>query len=367
MYIFLVLSLKGLAKFKAYSEIDAAPEEKARGITISTAHIEYESNQRHYAHIDCPGHADYIKNMITGAAQMDGAILVVSATDGQMPQTREHLLLAKQVGIENLVVFVNKIDTISEQEMLDLVEMEIRELLGKYGFNAEETPIVFGSALCALESKNPEIGVKSIEKLIDTIDNFIPTPKRLLDKPFLMGIEDVHTINGRGTVVTGKVERGIVNKGDEVEILGYSNPKKAIVTGIEMFHKNLDKSEAGDQIGALLRGIEKDEIRRGQVLAFPGSIKPSTKFVAQLYVLKKEEGGRHTPFVSNYRPQLYFRTADVNASFQFPKGLELVMPGDNVSLNVEMIFPLAIEKGSRFTVREGGKTIGTGIVSDITN
>ncbi len=361
-----VLSEKGGAKFKDYSDIDNAPEEKKRGITIATAHIEYETDNRHYAHVDCPGHADYIKNMITGAAQMDGAILVVSATDGQMPQTREHLLLAKQVGISNLVVFVNKVDAVDDKEMLELVEMEMRELLSKYGFDGETTPIVFGSALHALNGTRPEIGAEAIQKLMSTVDEAIPTPKRALDKPFLMSVEDVYHITGRGTVVTGKIERGVINKGDEIEIVGYNPTIKTTVTGVEMFHKEMDRAEAGDQVGALLRGLKRDDVRRGQVLAAVGTIKPTKKFNVQLYVLSKEEGGRHTPFVDNYRPQIYFRTADVAASFSFlDKGVEMAMPGESVNLSVELISPLAIEEGSRFTVREGGKTVGTGIVTKI--
>lgn len=359
-----VLAESGGAQFKDYGDIDNAPEERARGITIATAHVEYETGNRHYAHIDCPGHADYIKNMITGAAQMDGAILVVSAPDGQMPQTREHLLLAKQVGIKNLVVFVNKVDAVPDKEMLELVEMEIRELLAKYGF-ADETPIVFGSALHALQGTEPAIGRESIEKLMQTVDSSIPTPERALDKPFLMAIEDVYQIHGRGTVVTGRVERGCVNKGDEVEIVGHGTVHKTVITGVEMFHKELDRGEAGDQIGALLRGIDRDGVRRGQVLCVPGTVRPYRKFSAQLYILTKEEGGRHTPFHGNYRPQMYFRTADVTASLKLPEGTEIVMPGDNISCEVELISPLAVEKGSRFTIREGGKTVGTGIVADL--
>lgn len=315
--------------------------------------------------MDCPGHADYIKNMITGAAQMDGAILVVSATDGQMPQTREHLLLAKQVGISNLVVFINKVDAVDDKEMLELVEMEIRDLLGKYGFDSEKTPIVFGSALHALNGTKPEIGTQAIEKLMETVDEAIPTPQRALDKPFLMSVEDVYHITGRGTVVTGKVERGVINKGEEVEIVGLNPTIKSTITGIEMFHKDMDRAEAGDQIGALIRGLKREDVRRGQVLAAIGTIKPVKKFSAQLYVLSKEEGGRHTPFVDNYRPQIYFRTADIASAFTFVDGIEMAMPGDNVKLNVELNAPLAIEEGSRFTVREGGKTVGTGIVVKI--
>ena len=311
------MSKSGQAKFKDYGEIDSAPEEKARGITISTAHVEYETAKRHYAHVDCPGHADYIKNMITGAAQMDGAILVVSATDGQMPQTREHILLAKQVGVKSMVVFVNKVDAVDDKEMLELVEMEIRELLDKYGYCGTSVPIIFGSALHALQGTSPGIGEDSIQKLLQTIDEFIPTPERVLDKPFLMAVEDVHHISGRGTVVTGKVERGSITKGEDVEIIGYGPTVRTTVTGVEMFRKELDRGEAGDQIGALLRGLKREDVRRGQVLVAPGSLKPHTKFKAQVYVLTKEEGGRHTPFVDNYRPQLYFRTGDVSGSFKF--------------------------------------------------
>lgn len=359
-----VLAQSGGAQFKDYGDIDNAPEERARGITIATAHVEYETANRHYAHIDCPGHADYIKNMITGAAQMDGAILVVSATDGQMPQTREHLLLAKQVGISSLVVFVNKVDAVPDQEMLELVEMEIRDLLAKYGF-PETTPIVFGSALHALQGTEPAIGQASIVKLMETVDEAIPMPERALDKPFLMAVEDVYHINGRGTVVTGRIERGVVNKGDEVEILGHGDAIKTVVTGVEMFHKELDRGEAGDQIGALLRGIDRDAVRRGQVLCAPGSMRPFQRFAAQIYILTKEEGGRHTPFHGNYRPQMYFRTADVTASLTLPAEMDIVMPGDNLTCQVELISPLAIEKGSRFTIREGGKTVGTGLVAEL--
>jgi elongation factor Tu len=359
-----VLAEGGGAQFKDYGDIDNAPEERARGITIATAHVEYETGERHYAHIDCPGHADYIKNMITGAAQMDGAILVVSAPDGQMPQTREHLLLAKQVGIKNLVVFVNKVDAVPDKEMLELVEMEVRDLLAKYGFS-EETPIVFGSALHALQGTEPHIGREAIVKLMATVDQAIPTPERALDKPFLMAVEDVYQIHGRGTVVTGRVERGVINKGDEVEILGHGTSTKTVVTGVEMFHKELDRGEAGDQIGALLRGIDRDGVRRGQVLCAPGSLRPYSRLKAHLYVLTKEEGGRHTPFHGNYRPQMFFRTADVTASLGLPAGVDIVMPGDNLECTVELGQPLAVEKGSRFTIREGGKTVGTGIISEL--
>lgn len=351
------MSEKGYAKFRNYCEIDSAPEEKARGITISTAHVEYETPTRHYAHVDCPGHADYIKNMITGAAQMDGAILVVSATDGQMPQTREHILLAKQVGVKNLVVFVNKVDAVDDKEMLELVEVEMRELLEKHGYSGEDTPIVFGSALHALNGTRHEIGEQSIVNLIKTIDERIPTPERVLDRPFLMAIEDVHQISGRGTVVTGKIERGVLSKGDEVEILGFGPAVKSVVTGIEMFRKELEKGIAGDQIGALLRGIKRDEVRRGQVLAAPGSLKPHLKVKAQVYILTREEGGRHTPFTDNYRPQVYLRTGDVSAAFKLERNTDVVNPGESVSLVIEFSKPLALEKGSRFTVREGGKTV----------
>lgn len=359
-----VLAECGGAQFKDYGDIDNAPEERARGITIATAHVEYETSNRHYAHIDCPGHADYIKNMITGAAQMDGAILVVSAPDGQMPQTREHLLLAKQVGIRNLVVFVNKVDAVHDQEMLELVEMEIRDLLTKYGF-PEDTPIVFGSALHALQGTEPAIGAEAIRKLMATVDEAIPTPQRALDQPFLMAIEDTYMIHGRGTVVTGRIERGVLNKGDDVEIVGHGSVVKTTVTGVEMFHKELDRGEAGDQVGALLRGIDRDAVRRGQVLCAPGTVRPYRRFKAQLYVLTKEEGGRHTPFAGNYRPQVYFRTADMTASLVLPEGVEIVMPGDNLGCEMELISPLAIEKGSRFTMREGGKTVGTGMVTEV--
>lgn len=352
----LVLSTKGKARFKDYNEIDSAPEEKARGITISTAHVEFETDRRHYAHVDCPGHADYIKNMITGAAQMDGAILVVSATDGQMPQTREHILLAKQIGVKSLVVYVNKIDAVEDREMLELVELEIRDLLQKYGFDNSKIPIIFGSALHALQGTNPEIGEKSIETLINAIDESIEIPERATNKPFLLAIEDVHHISGRGTVVTGKIERGTISKGEEIEIIGYGSKVKTVVTGIEMFHKELDRGEAGDQIGALLRGLKRDDARRGQVLAAPGSLKSHTKFESQIYVLAKDEGGRHTPFSSNYRPQLFFRTADVSAHFIL-KDRESASPGDNLLLEVELLQALAIETGSRFTFREGGKTV----------
>lgn len=359
------LSEKGRAKYKAYDEIDNAPEEKARGITIQTAHVEYETDKRHYAHVDCPGHADYIKNMITGASQMDGAILVVAATDGQMPQTREHLLLAKQVGIKHLVVFINKVDAV-DNEMLELVEMEMRDLLSKYGFPGNDVPMISGSALCVLEGKEADtIGAKSIEKLLDAIDNYIPTPLRDLDKPFLMPVESVHSIAGRGTVVTGRVERGVITKGTDVEIVGYGGVIKTTITGLEMFHQELERAEAGDNLGSLLRGLKREEIRRGQVICVPGSLVPVTIFEAQIYVLTKEEGGRHTPFVQNYRPQIYYRTADVTGTFNLPKGRDLVMPGDTLTLNIELVHDLAMEQGARFTVREGGKTVATGVVTKI--
>ncbi|WVR08070.1 translation elongation factor Tu [Kwoniella sp. DSM 27419] len=364
------LAEQGGGKFMDYSQIDKAPEEKARGITISTAHVEYETENRHYAHIDCPGHADYIKNMITGAAQLDGAIIVVSATDGQMPQTREHLLLARQVGIKRLVVFINKVDQIDDPEMLELVEMEMRELLSEFGFEGEETPIVMGTALAALEGRDPERGANKIKELMDQADQWLQLPKRDLDKPFLMYVEDVFSISGRGTVVTGKVERGTITKGSEVEIVGMGASTKTTLTGIEMFHKELDRGEAGDNMGALLRGIKREQVRRGQVLVQPGTIKSVKKFKAQLYVLTKEEGGRYTPFMSNYRPQLFIRTTDVTVSLTFPEGTEgahekLVMPGDNVEMIGDLVHDIALEPGSRFTLREGGKTIGTGIVSEI--
>ncbi|CAB4431527.1 unnamed protein product [Rhizophagus irregularis] len=364
------LARKGQAKFKDYGEIDKAPEEKARGITIATAHVEYETDDRHYAHVDCPGHADYIKNMITGAAQMDGAIIVVSATDGQMPQTREHLLLARQVGVSNLVVFINKVDAVDDPEMLELVEMEMRELLTQYGFDGENAQIIQGSALAALEGRDPEIGEKAIEKLMEAVDKHIPIPTRDLDRPFLMSIEDVFSISGRGTVATGRVERGTITKGAEIEIVGMGPPTKTTLTGIEMFHKELDKGMAGDNMGALLRGIKREQLRRGQVIAAPGTVKSHKKFLAQLYILTKEEGGRHTPFIQNYRPQMYFRTSDVTVNLTYPKGTEnpeekMVMPGDNVELECDLVHDIAVEPGMRFTVREGGKTVGTGVVTKI--
>ena len=361
-----VLAKSGGATFTAYDQIDKAPEERARGITISTAHVEYETTNRHYAHVDCPGHADYVKNMITGAAQMDGAILVVSAADGPMPQTREHILLARQVGVPALVVFLNKVDMVDDPELLELVEMEVRELLSSYQFPGDDIPIVHGSALMTLEDKSPELGEEAILKLMAEVDKYIPQPERAIDRPFLMPIEDVFSISGRGTVVTGRVERGIVNVGDEVEIVGIKNTVKTIVTGVEMFRKLLDRGEAGDNIGALLRGTKREDVERGQVLAKPGSITPHTKFKAEAYVLTKEEGGRHTPFFTNYRPQFYFRTTDVTGVVQLPEGTEMVMPGDNVSMDVELIAPIAMDEGLRFAIREGGRTVGAGVVASIT-
>jgi elongation factor Tu len=360
-----VLAETGGATYTAYDQIDKAPEEKARGITISTAHVEYQTKNRHYAHVDCPGHADYVKNMITGAAQMDGAILVVSAADGPMPQTREHILLARQVGVPAIVVYLNKVDMVDDPELLDLVELEVRELLSKYQFPGDTIPIVRGSALMALEEKNKEQGHDSILRLMDAVDASIPQPKRDKDQPFLMPIEDVFTISGRGTVVTGRVERGIVKVNDEVEIVGLKPTMKTVVTGVEMFRKLLDQGEAGDNIGALLRGTKREEVERGQVLAAPGSITPHTNFKCEAYVLTKEEGGRHTPFFSNYRPQFYFRTTDVTGTIKLPEGTEMVMPGDNISMEVELIAPIAMEKGLRFAIREGGKTVGAGVVADI--
>ena len=351
-------------EFKDYSEIDAAPEERERGITINTAHVEYETATRHYAHVDCPGHADYVKNMITGAAQMDGAILVVSATDGPMPQTREHILLARQVGVPKILVFINKCDMVEDPELLDLVEMEIRELLGEYGFDAD-CPVIRGSALKALEGDESDMGAGAIKKLMEACDTYFDVPVRDLDKPFLMSIEDVFTISGRGTVVTGRVERGKLQLNDEVEIVGLKPTRKTVVTGIEMFRKSLDFAQAGDNAGALLRGINRDEVERGQVLAKPGSVTPHHKFTAKVYVLSKEEGGRHTPFFSNYRPQFYFRTTDVTGVIELPAGVEMVMPGDNVDMTVELIAPIALEKGTKFSIREGGRTVGAGVVSEI--
>jgi len=356
---------KYFGDFKAYDQIDAAPEEKARGITISTAHVEYETEARHYAHVDCPGHADYVKNMITGAAQMDGAILVVSAADGPMPQTREHILLARQVGVPALVVFMNKVDQVDDEELLELVEMEVRELLTTYEFPGDDIPIIKGSALAAIEDSNKEIGENAIRELMAAVDEYIPTPERPKDMPFLMPIEDVFSISGRGTVVTGRVERGIVKVGEEVEIVGIRPTTKTTVTGVEMFRKLLDSGEAGDNIGALLRGVEREGVERGQVLAKPGSITPHAKFTAEAYILTKEEGGRHTPFFTNYRPQFYFRTTDVTGIVHLPEGTEMVMPGDNVEMTVELITPIAMDQGLRFAIREGGRTVGAGVVSKI--
>ena len=362
------LALKGQAQYEAYDMIDKAPEERERGITINTAHVEYETDKRHYAHVDCPGHADYVKNMITGAAQMDGAILVVAASDGPMAQTREHILLARQVGVPYIVVYMNKVDQVDDEELLELVEMEIRELLSSYDFPGDEIPVIKGSALQALEcdSKDPsDPAYASILALMDAVDDYIPTPERKADLPFLMPIEDVFTITGRGTVVTGRVERGQVKVGDEVEIVGIHDTRKTVVTGVEMFRKLLDYAEAGDNIGALLRGIQRTEVERGQVLCKPGSIHPHTKFRGQVYVLKQSEGGRHTPFFNNYRPQFYFRTTDVTGVISLPEGVEMCMPGDNVEMDVELITPIAIEKGLRFAIREGGRTVGSGVVIDI--
>jgi elongation factor Tu len=360
-----VLAKSGGATFTAYDMIDKAPEERARGITISTAHVEYETKNRHYAHVDCPGHADYVKNMITGAAQMDGAILVVSAADGPMPQTREHILLARQVGVPALVVFLNKMD-LADPDLVELVEMEVRELLSKYGFDGDNIPIVKGSAVAALEDKTPEIGENAILELMKAVDEHIPQPERAKDKPFLMPVEDVFSISGRGTVATGRVERGIIKVGEEIEIVGLKATVKTVVTGVEMFRKLLDQGEAGDNIGALLRGTKREDIERGQVLAAPGSITPHTKFHAQAYILTKEEGGRHTPFFTNYRPQFYFRTTDVTGVVQLQEGTEMVMPGDNVSIDVELIAPIAMDDGLRFAIREGGRTVGSGVVAKVT-
>jgi elongation factor Tu len=361
-----VLAEKGQAEYTDYANIDKAPEERERGITISTAHVEYETDKRHYAHVDCPGHADYVKNMITGAAQMDGAILVVSAADGPMPQTKEHILLAKQVGVPTMVVYLNKVDQVDDPELLELVELEIREELSKREFDGDNIPIIAGSALAALEDKNPEIGKESVLKLMEAVDEWIPTPERPLDKPFLMPIEDVFSISGRGTVVTGRVETGIVKVGEEVEIVGIKDTQKTVVTGVEMFRKLLDQGQAGDNIGALLRGIAREEVERGQVLAKPGSITPHTDFKAEVYVLSKDEGGRHTPFFANYRPQFYFRTTDVTGEVELPEGTEMVMPGDNVNLGVKLIAPIAMDPGLRFAIREGGRTVGAGVVAEIT-
>jgi elongation factor Tu len=360
-----VLAETGGATYTAYDQIDKAPEERARGITISTAHVEYETQNRHYAHVDCPGHADYVKNMITGAAQMDGAILVVSAADGPMPQTREHILLARQVGVPALVVFLNKVDMVDDPELLELVEMEVRELLSLYQFPGDKVPIIRGSALMALEGKNPELGHDAVLKLMAAVDAHIPQPDRPKDQPFLMPIEDVFSISGRGTVVTGRIERGVVKVGEEVEIVGIRPTSKTTVTGVEMFRKLLDQGEAGDNVGALLRGVERDGVERGQVLAKPGSVKPHQKFKAEAYILTKEEGGRHTPFFTNYRPQFYFRTTDVTGVVQLPQGTEMVMPGDNVTMDVELITPIAMEEKLRFAIREGGRTVGAGVVAKI--
>jgi elongation factor Tu len=360
-----VLAETGGATYTAYDQIDKAPEERARGITISTAHVEYETLKRHYAHVDCPGHADYVKNMITGAAQMDGAILVVSAADGPMPQTREHILLARQVGVPAIVVFLNKVDMVDDPELLDLVELEVRELLSSYQFPGDKIPIIRGSALMALEDKNKELGHDAILKLMQAVDEYIPQPVRAKDKPFLMPIEDVFSISGRGTVVTGRVERGIIKVGDEIEIVGLKPTTKTVVTGVEMFRKLLDSGEAGDNIGALLRGTKREEVERGQVLAAPGSITPHTNFQAEAYILTKEEGGRHTPFFTNYRPQFYFRTTDVTGTVKLKEGTEMVMPGDNVQMEVELIAPIAMDEGLRFAIREGGRTVGAGVVAKI--
>ena len=363
-----VLAFRGQATYRAYDSIDNAPEEKARGITIATAHVEYETEKRHYAHVDCPGHADYVKNMITGAAQMDGAILVVSAADGPMPQTREHILLARQVGVPYIVVYMNKTDMVDDPELLDLVELEVRELLSKYQFPGDKIPIIKGSALKAIESSSTDINApeyKSILELMDAVDSYVPTPERPIDKPFLMPIEDVFSISGRGTVVTGRVERGIVKVGEEVEIVGLGETRKTVATGVEMFRKLLDEGRAGDNIGVLLRGIGKEDVERGQVLAKPASITPHTKFKCEVYILTKEEGGRHTPFFKGYRPQFYFRTTDVTGVSQLPDGVEMVMPGDNVSLSVELISPIAMEKELRFAIREGGRTVGAGVVTEV--
>jgi len=360
-----VLSETGGAEFSGYADIDKAPEEKARGITISTAHVEYETANRHYAHVDCPGHADYVKNMITGAAQMDGGILVVNAADGPMPQTREHILLARQVGVPALVIYLNKVDQVDDEELLELVEMEVRELLTEYGFPGDDIPIIAGSALAALEGRDDNIGKDSINKLMEAVDTFIPQPERAVDQPFLMPIEDVFSISGRGTVVTGRVERGVVNVGDEIEIVGIKDTAKTTCTGVEMFRKLLDRGEAGDNVGVLLRGIDREQVERGQILCAPGSITPHTKFKAEAYILTKDEGGRHTPFFTNYRPQFYFRTTDVTGVVTLPEGTEMVMPGDNVAIEVELIAPIAMEEKLRFAIREGGRTVGSGVVASI--
>jgi len=360
-----ILAEKGQATYTAYDQIDKAPEEKARGITIATAHVEYETDKRHYAHVDCPGHADYVKNMITGAAQMDGAILVVSAADGPMPQTREHILLARQVGVPALVVYLNKVDMVDDPELLELVELEVRELLSKYNFPGDKIPIVKGSALFALEGKNEELGKNSINALMKAVDDYIPQPERPKDQPFLMPVEDVFSISGRGTVCTGRIERGIIKVGEEVEIVGIRPTQKTVVTGVEMFRKLLDQGEAGDNVGCLLRGTKREEVERGQVLCKPGSVKPHTKVKAEAYILTKEEGGRHTPFFTNYRPQFYFRTTDVTGVVKLPEGTEMVMPGDNIAMEVELIVPIAMEEKLRFAIREGGKTVGAGVVAKI--
>ncbi len=360
-----VLSEKGMAQFEDYASIDKAPEERARGITINTAHVEYETEKRHYAHVDCPGHADYVKNMITGAAQMDGAILVVSAADGPMPQTREHILLARQVGVPAIVVFMNKVDMVDDPELLELVEMEIRELLSSYQFPGDDIPIIKGSAKVALEGGDPKIGHDAIMALMDAVDTYIPQPERPIDKPFLMPIEDVFSISGRGTVVTGRVERGVIKVGEEIEIVGLRPTTKTTCTGVEMFRKLLDQGQAGDNIGVLLRGTKRDEVERGQVLAAPGTITPHTKFETECYILSKDEGGRHTPFFSNYRPQFYFRTTDVTGTIELPAGVEMVMPGDNVKMTVTLIVPVAMDEGQRFAIREGGHTVGAGVVTKI--
>jgi elongation factor Tu len=360
-----VLAGKGQAEYKAFDQIDNAPEERERGITIATAHVEYETDKRHYAHVDCPGHADYVKNMITGAAQMDGAILVVSAADGPMPQTREHILLARQVGVPYMVVYLNKADMVDDEELLELVELEVRELLSSYDFPGDDTPIIKGSALKALEGEKSFLGEESIERLMDAVDAYIPDPERAIDRPFLMPVEDVFSISGRGTVATGRVERGIVKVGEEVEIVGIKNTAKTTVTGVEMFRKLLDEGRAGDNIGALLRGVKREDIERGQVLAKPGSITPHTKFKAEAYILTKEEGGRHTPFFNGYRPQFYFRTTDVTGVAELPAGIEMVMPGDNVAMTIKLITPIAMDDGLRFAIREGGRTVGAGVVASI--
>jgi len=360
-----VMSDKQGGEFKDYADIDNAPEERERGITIATAHVEYESDNRHYAHVDCPGHADYVKNMITGAAQMDGAILVVSAADGPMPQTREHILLSRQVGVPHIIVYMNKADQVDDDELLELVEMEVRELLNEYDFPGDDTPIVTGSALKALEGDSSDIGTVSIEKLVDAMDSYFPEPERAIDGDFIMPIEDVFSISGRGTVVTGRIERGVVNVGDEIEIVGIKDTSSTTVTGVEMFRKLLDRGEAGDNVGVLLRGTKREEVERGQVLAKPGSITPHTKFEAEVYVLTKEEGGRHTPFFNNYRPQFYFRTTDVTGAVDLPEGTEMAMPGDNLQVSVELISPIAMDEGLRFAIREGGRTVGSGVVAKI--